>query len=88
MLKEIVKYCEQHNYELCRVAKCFNIIYVEGMNLKGILSNDAPNEFNDLRIVVEFVNNTPKITGCWEATCNSTNIGSLKLVFSALERAH
>ncbi|MCP9859212.1 hypothetical protein KBZ33_08785 [Cyanobium sp. Cruz-8D1] len=45
-----------------------NIVYVEGMNLDGSLNDDPPNHFNDLRLVIEFVEARPRIIGQWEAT--------------------
>jgi hypothetical protein len=55
-------------YDFFAGAKNYNIIYIEGMNENGSLNNDAPNEFNDRRIIIEFVNKIPKIVNQWEAT--------------------
>ncbi|MEM6613484.1 MAG: peptidoglycan-binding protein, partial [Cyanobacteria bacterium P01_C01_bin.72] len=41
---------------------------IEGMNVDGTLNPDAPDVFNDLRIVIEFNRGKPKIIGIWEAT--------------------
>lgn len=38
------------------------------MNIDGTLNDDAPNQFNDVRIVIEVINGIPKITGRWEGT--------------------
>ncbi len=48
--------------------KEYNIVYIEGINADWTLNNDAPNEFNDRRIVIEVVNGVPKIVDNWEAT--------------------
>lgn len=64
----IIKYMLDKGYVVATGNKEFNIVYVEGMNADGTLNNDAPNEFNDLRLVIEFENGMPKIVGSWEAT--------------------
>ena len=64
----IIKYMLNMGYVVATGNKEFNIVYVEGMNPDGTLNNDAPNEFNDLRLVIEFENGVPKIVGSWEAT--------------------
>lgn len=64
----IVKYMLNHNYVVATGDKEFNIVYVEGMNADGKLNNDAPNEFNDLRLVIEFISGVPRIVDSWEAT--------------------
>lgn len=64
----IIKYMLNMGYVVATGNKEFNIVYVEGMNADGTLNNDAPNEFNDLRLVIEFENGMPKIVGSWEAT--------------------
>jgi hypothetical protein len=64
----IIKYMQEKRYEIATGDKQFNIIYVEGMNADGTLNNNIPNCFNDRRIVIEFVNGTPKIVGNWDAT--------------------
>src|SRR2546427_4511674 len=48
---------------------CVNIVYVEGMDPDGTPNEDAPNEFNDLRMVLR-VNRAgnPEIVELWEAT--------------------
>lgn len=45
-----------------------NIIYVEGMNPDGSANANTPNEFNDIRTVLSYVNGKPTIVGIWEAT--------------------
>ncbi len=64
----IIKYMLNQGYVVATGNKEFNIVYVEGMNADGTLNNDAPNEFNDLRLVIEFENGVPKIVASWEAT--------------------
>jgi hypothetical protein len=54
---------------LCRHPDCVNVVYVEGMDEDGTPNIDAPNVFNDLRVVLR-VNRagTPAIEEIWEAT--------------------
>jgi hypothetical protein len=64
----IIKYMQGKRYEIATGTKQFNIVYVEGMNADGTLNDNIPNCFNDRRIVIGFVNGTPKIVGNWDAT--------------------
>jgi len=45
-----------------------NIIYTEGINEDGTRNDDAPNAFNDLRMVLTFVKGKPVLQGAWQAT--------------------
>jgi peptidoglycan hydrolase-like protein with peptidoglycan-binding domain len=64
----IIKYMVAKNYVVFTEPKEYNIVYVEGMNEDGSLNGDAPNEFNDRRIVIEIVEGVPKIVNHWQAT--------------------
>jgi hypothetical protein len=64
----ILKYMEAKGYQIDAGAKEYNIVYVEGMNSDGTINNNAPNEFNDRRMVIEVINGIPTIVGNWEAT--------------------
>ena len=64
----IVKYMQSKKYTIFTEPKEYNIVYVEGMNEDGSLNDDAPNEFNDRRIVIEVVDGVPKIVNHWQAT--------------------
>ena len=44
------------------------IAYVEGMEPNGVASDDAPNEWNDSRLVIDCSTGTPKIVSSWTAT--------------------
>lgn len=48
---------------------CVNIVYVEGLDPDGSPNTDAPNEFNDLRLLLR-VNRAgnPELVASWEAT--------------------
>lgn len=69
----IVKYMQSKNYVVFTEPKEYNIVYVEGMNEDGSLNDDAPNEFNDRRIVIEVVDGVPKIVNHWQATTEPGN---------------
>jgi len=64
----IIKYLQAKSYYFATGNSEYNILYVEGMDADGTLNGDEPNEFNDRRMVLEFVNGIPKIVGSWEAT--------------------
>lgn len=64
----IVKYMQIKNYWLARPSGYLNIVYVEGVEEDGTLNDDAPNKFNDRRLLVEIKNKKPTLVGNWEAT--------------------
>jgi peptidoglycan hydrolase-like protein with peptidoglycan-binding domain len=65
----LVAAMEKARHWICRHPECVNIVYVEGMDEDGTPNDDAPNVFNDLRVVLR-VNRagTPVIEALWEAT--------------------
>lgn len=68
LASRIVAYMQAKQYQVFTGAFNYNIVYVEGMNADGSLNPDAPNCFNDRRIVLEVIGGIPKIVGNWEAT--------------------
>jgi hypothetical protein len=66
----LIKYMTEMNYSISIGDKKYNIVYVEGMNIDGTLNSDAPNHFNDLRLVIEIpdADKIPVIRGKWEGT--------------------
>ena len=64
----ILKYMRAKGYKIFTGARNYNIVYIEGINQDGTLNDDRPNVFNDLRIVIEVIDGTPRIVGIWEAT--------------------
>ncbi|MEL6438538.1 MAG: peptidoglycan-binding domain-containing protein [Cyanobacteria bacterium J06621_8] len=64
----IIKYSKLMDYYISLKSQEFNIVYIEGMDPNFKLNSDAPDEFNDLRLVIEFDQGKPKIIGKWEAT--------------------
>jgi hypothetical protein len=65
VINKIVRYCEEQGYKLFTGDRQMNIIYVEGMDVDGNLNDDAPNQFNDVRLILsgEF-----RLLGNWSAT--------------------
>jgi hypothetical protein len=70
---KIIDYMKAKNYIVFSSERNYNIIYIEGMNEDGILNDDAPNQFNDRRIIIEVINDTPKIINSWQATTEPGN---------------
>ena len=68
LASRIIKYMILKNYHISLNPKEYNIVYVEGMNADGQKNTNAPNQFDDRRIVIEIVNLVPKILGNWDAT--------------------
>jgi hypothetical protein len=66
---QIVAAMTQEGHWICRHPDCINIVYVEGMDVDGSVNTDAPNVFNDLRVVVRINRaGNPEIVDLWEAT--------------------
>ena len=67
---KVIVYMKNNHYFICRHPDCKNIIYLEGVNLDGTLNDNAPNVFNDLRIVfVIDKNGAPNFKdSIWDAT--------------------
>jgi hypothetical protein len=54
---------------ICRHPDCFNIVYVEGVNTDGKKNDNAPNQFNDVRFVLQIgAGGVPAIVKAWEGT--------------------
>lgn len=68
LANQIIKYMQAKNYTVFSGQKNYNIVYVEGMNENGTLNDDAPNVFNDRRIIIEVVNDVAAIVNHWQAT--------------------
>ena len=64
----IIKYMQLKDYWIARAPGFLNIVYVEGANADGSLNDDAPNKWNDRRLVIQIKNRKPVIVGNWEAT--------------------
>ena len=68
LASRIIKYMKHKDYFIDFKPGEYNIVYIEGMNTDGTLNPDDPDQFNDLRIVIEFERGKPEIIGMWEAT--------------------
>lgn len=55
LASKIIKYSLLKGYKIWDKPNELNIVYVEGMNTNGTLNSDAPNQWNDIRTVIEFV---------------------------------
>ena len=64
----IVKYMRSKGYWIARGPGYLNIVYVEGANEDGSPNVDAPDVWNDRRIVITIKNGKPVIVGHWEGT--------------------
>jgi hypothetical protein len=59
----------QAGHWVCRHPDCVNVVYVEGMDPDGTENDDAPDVFNDLRVVLRINRaGNPDIVECWEGT--------------------
>lgn len=68
---KIAKYMVEKNYWLSRHPACVNIIYVEGAEVNGTPNDNAPNKFNDVRLILRLnANGIPQIAEeeAWDAT--------------------
>ena len=68
LASRIIKYMKDKGYYISQGVKQYNIVYIEGMNVDGSLNSDAPNYFNDRRMVIQILDGVPAIIGNWEAT--------------------
>jgi hypothetical protein len=85
---KILDYCKSKKYPIGN----FNIIYLEGVNINGVLNNDAPDMFNDVRAVF----NRERCLDCWQATSEPGRwytdfpmnyLGAFRIAFGFHERA-
>jgi hypothetical protein len=64
----VVRAMQRGGYWINRHPDCFNIVYVEGMDVDGTPNQDRPNHFDSVRALIRVVDGVPKIVGAWEAT--------------------
>ncbi|MCA0050650.1 glycoside hydrolase family protein [Mesorhizobium sp. B283B1A] len=67
-IDSVVAYMLAQGYWIARHPEQKNIVYVEGANTDGTLNNDAPNMFNDVRIVFSLSNDGVPHYQAWEGT--------------------
>lgn len=65
VITKICDYMRAQGYELSSKPGEKNIIYVEGMDTNGNLNADAPNQFNDVRLIL---GHELQLLGNWAAT--------------------
>lgn len=64
-----VAYMGRKGHWICRHPDAVNIVYLEGIDADGVLNDDRPNVFNDLRVTFSVgKTGVPAITGQWDAT--------------------
>lgn len=69
LASRLVTAARKEGYWLSRHPDCVNILYIEGLDADGTPNDDAPNVFNDLRLVLSISRaGNPQIVGEWEAT--------------------
>ncbi len=68
LVNKIIQYMMRQRYKIFLGEGQYNIVYIEGMNLDGSLNENAPNHFNDLRLIIEIIDGMPRIVNKWEAT--------------------
>lgn len=66
----VMDYMARKKYFVCRHPDCKNIVYIEGADRNGTVNDDAPNVFNDLRIVfsIDGGGRPNFATSIWEGT--------------------
>ena len=65
----IAAFYQSQNWYFSRSTGEVNICYLEGADADGQQNNDAPNEWNDRRILWKVQDGVPVITGNWTASC-------------------
>jgi hypothetical protein len=60
---------QRRGYWVSRYPKCFNIVYLEGMNVDGTANANKPDEFNDSRLLIRIDSKgEPTLEAAWDAT--------------------
>jgi hypothetical protein len=59
----------KYNYWINRHPDCYNVVYIEGMNVDGTANDNKPNRFNDCRCLLSVdASGKPYLAGIWKAT--------------------
>jgi hypothetical protein len=82
LASRIVRRMQALGLKLFTASGELNIIYLEGVNLDGTPNSDILDEWNDLRVVLRFVEGKPEIVDKWIAT---SEVGSY-YTFSPMNR--
>ena len=66
---QVIGALQRRGYWIARCPGTANIVYIEGLNVEGGANENAPNVFNDVRMVIKVAaNGAPSMEGAWEAT--------------------
>ncbi len=66
---KIIAALQRRGYWIARCPGAANIVYIEGLNIDGSPNDNAPNVFNDVRMVIRVAaSGLAQIEGAWEAT--------------------
>jgi hypothetical protein len=68
LASRIIRQMQRLNMWISRGEKAYNIVYLEGVDENGSPNPDALDVWNDRRILIEIVADTPKIIKNWLAT--------------------
>lgn len=68
LAKRLLRYMRAKGYAIFTGPGELNIVYVEGMNVDGTQNPDAPDVWNDLRCVIDFVGDEPRLLIAHAAT--------------------
>lgn len=65
----VVKYMQSKGYFVAMGDRMYNIVYIEGINDDATVNADTPNQWNDLRTIIEITEaGIPRFMGMWNAT--------------------
>lgn len=67
-LDRVIDYMTSNKYWICRYPECKNIAYLEGTSVDGTLNANAPNAFNDVRLIFWIDSKGALQFKAWEAT--------------------
>ena len=70
---------EAKGYYLTRVPGWINIVYLEGANADGSPNDNAPNKFNDRRLVLTVQDGKPVLLGNWDATTEPGRLFTIEM---------
>lgn len=63
-----IKHAQDQGHWFCRHPACWNILYVEGINVDGSRNSDEPNRFNDVRGLFKVTSTGALDVLLWEGT--------------------
>jgi lysozyme family protein len=76
---KIIRAAKEHDFWIARHKECVNIFYIEGIDENGKANANTPNQFNDLRVVIQCTAaGKPRIVGQWQATTEPSRYWTLR----------